>query len=50
MKLLPLKTSLLALALFAAATPGIAMAAGKAESGTLVVAQAEDGARRNGSN
>ena len=43
MKLLPLKTSLLALALFAAATPGIAMAAGKAESGTLVVAQAEDG-------
>ena len=42
MKLLPLKTSLLALALFAVAGPGIAGAAGKAEPGTMVVAQADD--------
>ncbi len=41
MKLLPLKTSLLALALFAVG-PGIAEAAGKAEPGTMVVAQADD--------
>ena len=42
MKLMPLKTSLLALALFAIAGPGLATAAGKAEPGTMVVAQAED--------
>ena len=42
MKLMPLKTSLLALALFAPAGPGLATAAGKAEPGTMVVAQAAD--------
>ena len=42
MKLMPLKTSLLALALFAIAGPGLAAAAGKAEPGTIVVAQAEN--------
>ena len=41
MKLLPLKTSLLALALFAIAGPAMA-AASKAEPGTMVVAQADD--------
>ena len=42
MKLLPLKTSLLALALFAVAGPAMAAAASKAEPGTMVVAQTDD--------